>query len=151
VPEAHPSLAVPRDERVLRIVAAFVAVISLVAMVLGPPAAPWILVLLAVDFAVRGFGRSASGPLWALGSIIVGSLGLQPTLLDPAPKRFAARVGIVIALAAAGLYFLGFMVAATATTGALVICAALESAFAVCVPSKVHARLPDELASVLAR
>jgi hypothetical protein len=150
---ARPQTAgdVPRDQCVLRIVAAFISATALTAMVAGPLVAPWILLLLAADFALRGFGRSASSPLSALGGTLAVRFGLGPVPVDPAPRRFAARFGLVIVLAAAALYVLGFLVAATATVGALVICAALEATFAVCVPSTIHSVLPERLASALAR
>jgi hypothetical protein len=140
-----------RDARVLRIVAGFVFLAALAAMILGPMVAPWILVLLALDFGARGFGKATYSPLNAIARGLASAMDLGPAPVDAAPKRFAARVGVLIALTAAGLYLSGFMVAATATTGFLAICAALESTFGVCVPSKVWALLPETLASVLAR
>jgi uncharacterized membrane protein YczE len=139
------------DQCVLRIVAAFIAPMALAAMVAGPLVAPWILLVLAVDFALRGFGRSGSSPLSALACALACRLELEPASVERGPRRFAARFGVLLVLAAATLYVLGFIVLGTVAVGTLVICAALEATFSVCVPSKIHSLLPERLASALAR
>lgn len=140
-----------RNEHVVRVVAALVSIITAGALAVGPPFASWILGVLAADFAVRGFGRPRYSPLATLGRIVVNAFRLPPEPVDAAPKRFAARIGIVFSSAAALLFAIGAPLRADVIGGVLIACALLEAAFALCIGCKVYALLPDSLAQALVR
>ena len=76
--QACPISGDSRNERVARVVAAFVIAIVVAAVVLGPPWAGVILLLLALDFAVRGFGSARRSPLATLARGLANTLRLTP-------------------------------------------------------------------------
>jgi hypothetical protein len=140
-----------RNERVVRIVAGFVVAVSAVAATQPRLIAATILLALAADFVVRGFGRPRYSPLATLGRGVANLAHLSPKPVDAAPKRFAARIGIVFALSAALLHLLDLPVAALSVTGVLAICAALEAGVGLCVGCRVYSLLPPRFALALAR
>lgn len=151
VMEACPISNDSRNEPVVRAVAALVAVLTLIAVVLEPLWAAMVLVALAADFGIRGFARPRHSPLATLGRIIVNALGLPPKPVNAGPKRFAARVGLIMSAAAAVLFAVGAVDAARVVAGVLVACAALEAVFAFCVGCKLYGILPVRIARTLAQ
>ncbi|PKQ16930.1 MAG: DUF4395 domain-containing protein [Actinobacteria bacterium HGW-Actinobacteria-7] len=139
-----------RNEHVARAVAALVVIVVAGAVASGRPA-PWILLALAADFIVRGYYSPRMSPLAAIGRAITRGLGLAPKPVDAAPKKFAARIGVVFSVASALLYLVGAPVAGLAVVGVLVVCATLEATLGYCVGCKVYALLPRSIAIVLAR
>jgi hypothetical protein len=59
---------------------------------------PWILVFLGIDFTIRAFSLLRFSPLSLLACGIAVGLKLKPTLIDKAPKLFAARVGLLFSI-----------------------------------------------------
>ena len=151
VMEACPISNDSRNEPVVRAVAALVAAVTLGAAVLGSYWASVVLLALAADFGIRGFARSRYSPLATLGRMIVNAFGLPPKPVNAGPKRFAARIGLVMSASAAVLFAVGAIDAARAVAGVLVACAMLEAVFALCVGCKVYAVLPSRVARALAR
>jgi Domain of unknown function (DUF4395) len=149
--QACPISRESRNERVVRAVAVLVAAVTAAAVAAGPRWAPWVLLALAADFAVRGFGRPVHSPLATVGRIVVNFLGLPAKPVDAAPKRFAARIGVVFSAGSAALFAAGATTAAVVVAPVLIVCAVLEAAFAFCVGCRVYALLPSRLAGVLAR
>ncbi|HEY5506661.1 MAG TPA: DUF4395 domain-containing protein [Coriobacteriia bacterium] len=140
-----------RNERVVRIVAAFVVAVSAVSATQPRLIAVAVLLALAADFAVRGFGRPRYSPLATLGRGVANLARLSPKPVDAAPKRFAARIGLAFAFSAATLHLVYLPVAALSVTGVLVACATLEAALGLCVGCRVYSLLPPRLALALAR
>jgi len=149
--QACPISGESRNERVARIVAAFVVVIVLVAAGLGAPWGATILFALAVDFVVRGFGDAKRSPLATLARGVANTLRLSPKPVDAAPKKFAARIGVVFSSLSGLLFAAGLPVAALAVAGVLIVCATLEAALGYCVGCKVYAILPRPVARALAK
>ncbi len=149
--QACPISGDSRNERVARVVAAFVIAIVVAAVVLGPPWAGVILLLLALDFAVRGFGSARRSPLATLARGLANTLRLTPKPVDAAPKKFAARIGVVFSALSGLLYVTRLPAAALVVAGVLVVCATLEAALGYCVGCKVYALLPRPVARALAR
>ena len=137
-----------RNERVVRIVAGFVMAVAVGSATLPPLIAAAVLLALATDFAVRGFGSPRYSVLATLGRA-VARLSLKP--VDAAPKRFAARIGVGFALSAAILHLASLPVAALSVTGVLAVCATLEAALGLCVGCRIYSLLPVRLALALAR
>lgn len=138
------------DESVVRAVAAVVVVITIVALLNTPGVSAALLGLLAIDFGIRGFLAGAPSPVLAFARMIARTR-FTPRPVDAAPKRFAARVGMVFAVSSAGLYLIGATTAGFAVAAILLGCAALESALGFCVGCRVYALIPQRLATVLAR
>jgi len=149
--ESCPISRDSRNEPVVRAVAALVVTVTLGAVALGSFWASLVLVVLAADFGIRGFARPRYSPLATLGRVIVNTLGLPPKPVNAGPKRFAARIGLVMSACAAALFAAGAIDAARAVAGVLVVCATLEAAFAFCVGCKVYAVLPTRIARALAQ
>lgn len=137
-----------RNERVVRIVAGFVVAVAVGSATLPPLIAAAVLLALATDFAVPGFGSPRYSVLATLGRA-VARLSLKP--VDAAPKRFAARIGVGFALSAAILHLASLPVAALSVTGVLAVCATLEAALGLCVGCRIYSLLPVRLALALAR
>ncbi len=54
--------------------------------------------LLAVDFFIRAFTKLKYSPLSWLSHLFVNSIETSPVWIDKAPKVFAARIGLLLAL-----------------------------------------------------
>jgi hypothetical protein len=149
--EACPISPQRVDENVVRATAGSVVLVAAAALVSPSPFRAILLFALAADFIARGFGWGAYSPLGLLGRSVVGALHLDPHPTDVAPKRFAARVGIMFSLGAALSFLLSAATAGSLFAAILILAAFLESVFALCIGCKVYALLPEPLASVLAR
>lgn len=112
------------------------------AVVVRGPLAAVVLFVLGADFAVRAFGQPRHSPLAAVARGMVHALKMRPQPVDAAPKRFAAKIGLVFSLSASVLFLAQVPVGAIAVAAILGFCALLESAFGVCIGCKVYAALP---------
>jgi hypothetical protein len=97
----------------------------------------WILPILALDFAIRGFGNPRYSPFGRLADRIVARTLPPGKPIDRAPKMFAARVGFLFATFAFGLSFV-FPSVALGVALALGTFAALECVFNFCVGCVVY-------------
>lgn len=97
----------------------------------------WILPILALDLAVRGFGDPRFSPFGRLAAWVVDRAGVPGAPMDRAPKMFAARVGFLFAAAAFGLSFVWPPVGLGVAL-ALGTFAALECVFNFCVGCVVY-------------
>ena len=149
--QACPISGDSRNERVARIVAALVVGIVVAAALLGAPWAWVILLLLAVDFAVRGFGSPRRSPLATLARGLAHALRLSPKPVDAAPKKFAARIGVFFSALSGLLFVAGIPAAALLVAAILVLCATLEAGLGYCVGCELYAALPRPIARALAR
>ncbi len=123
-----PISGVTADERVARIVGAFVVV-----SVTGYLFTGWIgwLVLLSFDFFSRVF-RCEMSP-FASGATWIRHRWLQPSYIDAAPKLFAAWLGLVMAVAGLVAHMIGWLHVAMVLMVLLLIAALLESALGFCL------------------
>lgn len=148
--QSCPISAESRNENVVRAVAGIVVFIAAVAVAAGSAVAAILFAALAVDFSVRGFGKPKYSPLAGLGRAIANILGLPPKPVNAAPKRFAARIGTGMSIAAALFYAAGTASVAAGIAAVLIVCATLEAAFGFCVGCKVYALLPRRVSQLLA-
>jgi hypothetical protein len=108
-------------------------VTALLAVALFTPAR-WVLLVLALDFAVKVFARFRYSPLCTVSRLISNALGLPARPVDAAPKRFAAALGLIFC--SAGLVLgplLGQWPAYAVVVGVFAFCAALEGFAGFCV------------------
>jgi hypothetical protein len=126
------------NENVVRLVALLVIVVA----VLGWLTGSWLLfLLLAVDFGLRAFGSGSYSPLRKAAQWIAQKSSLGVKLTNAAPKKFAAGIGLIFGLSIALALMLNGAVIATSLSGALVLCAFLESALGFCVGCVVYSQL----------
>jgi hypothetical protein len=123
------------NENVVRTIAAAVIVLAGISVLLHNYV---LLLFLAADFALRAFTPGNWSLLRMLAVQLVRRFRLAARPVDAAPKRFAAGVGLVFALAAAAALFFGWDIAAYAILGVLLVCALLEAVFAFCVGCVVY-------------
>ena len=100
-----------------------------------------IMAVLAADFALRAFTSGKLSPVGFLSRQIIRLTGIKPVMIDRAPRRFAAGVGMIFSAATAVLIFLQFGMAAYVVGSILLLCAVLESVFGVCVGCIVYSLL----------
>jgi len=122
------------DERVVRLIAAQVVILTVLSLVFN-----WIFLvfLLVADFALRAFTLQPS-PLAAIARLLANLLKLKPEPIFATPKKFAAAVGFVFALALLILLLLHYLTVAYIVGGILIFFAVLESAFKICVGCYVY-------------
>lgn len=123
------------DEHAARACAGLVVVLA--ALSLWEPAAP-LIALLAVDFAIRGFGNRRYSPLRWVAKSVVGLLGLEPKPVYAPPKRFAARIGAAMTVTATLLHVAGLPTAAAVVTVMLIVAASLEAFIGFCLACWVY-------------
>ncbi len=140
----------PVNEISARLVAGFVVVIALIALVFDQL---WLLLPLAYGFVARVLTGPTLSPLGQLVTrVITPSLGVAPRYVAGPPKRFAQGIGAALTVTGAVLYFgFGLEGAAQALLGMLVVAATLESVFALCLGCQIFGLLmrwhmiPDEV------
>lgn len=122
------------DENIVRIIAAEVIVVTILALITRSviPA-----VVLVLDFAARAFTLLPS-LLAALARGATAALKLKPRPVFAAPKKFAAVLGFIFSFLLVVFLWLAYPVAAILTGSILVICALLESVFKICMGCYVY-------------
>jgi hypothetical protein len=129
----------PDNEKAARVVAGAVVVIAVAAIA---PGWRWLLLVLAIGFALRVLAGPRFSPLGLLATKVVAPRLGAPKLVPGPPKRFAQAMGLTFSLAAALLaYVFAAPTAAGVLTGLLAVAAFLESALALCLGCQVFALL----------
>ena len=123
------------DENVARFNAAQVTLLIIAAILFQNL---FISAFLLVDFILRGVELSKYSPIAILSKFIVKSLKIKSKPINAGPKIFAARIGIVFALAAVVLGVAGLSVASNVVLIVFGICAFLEAAFGFCVACQIY-------------
>lgn len=100
-----------------------------------------IAVLLVADFGMRAFGFSQLSPLKYLAQKTVTHFQLGYKATNEAPKKFAATVGFFVVGFFSILLFFGFFLYAGIIGGFLLLFAALESFFGICVGCMMYQHL----------
>jgi Domain of unknown function (DUF4395) len=129
----------PVNEKAARVVAAGVVTLSVLAIATGWR---WLLIVLAVGFALRVAAGPRLSPLGLLATRVVAPRLGAPRLVPGPPKRFAQAVGLTFSVAAVLLAFaFAAPTAAWIVTGALAGAALLESALGLCLGCQAFALL----------
>lgn len=99
---------------------------------------PIALLIVTVDYGIRAAGYNQYSPLCILSSLIIKATGIQPKMVDKAPKMFASRLGFICA--ALGLLFIttDFPTASRGIIGLFVVLATLDSVFNLCVGCMIY-------------
>jgi hypothetical protein len=125
------------DEKAARIVAGFVVLLTVTALLVGNPWSWAIFLFLAVDFGVRALSRPRWSPLGRIAGAVLRARGVAPELRDAGPKRFAARIGLGFSAVLLVLTNSGPRSATLAVAAILLVCALLESLLGLCVGCQV--------------
>ena len=103
----------------------------------------WLVVaFLAADFALRAFGSPKKAPLSMLSRKILDKLGIEPVLVNAAPKVFAARIGLTLTVAILVARLLGQRPLSYGLSMILIFCASLEGFLGFCLGCKIYSLLP---------
>ena len=97
-----------------------------------------IILLLLVDFLLRGFELSAYSPFAFLSAKLVRFLNIKPKIDNAGPKLFAARIGAFFSLAILVTSVAGLDVAAYILTAVFGLCASLEGFFGYCIACRIY-------------
>jgi hypothetical protein len=122
------------NENVVRVTA---LLIVLLAVLYALTRSPLIVLLLAVDFYIRAFTSLKYSPLSWVAVQVNRGLNLPVHLTDKAKKVFAARVGLLFAVAMLALFFV-YPAGSVALGLVLATFALLECAFNICVGCLVY-------------
>jgi hypothetical protein len=126
----------PVNDTAARIVAGVVAVLALVTVAFQQG---WLLPVLAYGFVARALTGPTLSPLGLLATkVIAPRLPIKHRYAPGPAKRFAQTIGAVFTVTATILWFgLGLHTAALVLAGVMVVFAALEAGFGLCVGCKV--------------
>jgi hypothetical protein len=123
------------DRRVARLVALWVVFGMATFLLAG---LWWIPAVLAVDFLLRGLGRSGLSPLAFLGRRVASMLRWAPQPQWGAPKVFAARLGCLFCLIILASDLAGAVAVAKGLGACLLLLASLEAFLGTCVACRIH-------------
>ena len=93
----------------------------------------WIIIILTVDFFIRGFTLYPIRPVSFLSKFIGKVLGVKPNWVNAGPKMFAAKIGFLFCLTVSILYVKKLYLPGDIVAAVLCVCAGLESFFSVCL------------------
>lgn len=126
-----------KDQNVTRIIAAEVAVLTILTLIFG-----WNfpVFLLVGDFALRAFTKQTT-PLSAIAETIAESTALAPKPIYAAPKKFAALLGFIFSLVILISIYYNLTTIIYLAGSILIICASLEAALNICVGCYVYSLL----------
>lgn len=123
-------------EAVVRTTAIEVCVIAVFTIVF---ASPWLAILLVLDFGARGFLNPKLSPLAMITrNVWVPLFRLKGPQIFYTPKKFAARIGFILALAASVLLLVNKIAAGSTILGILALFSFMEGAFGYCVGCKIY-------------
>jgi hypothetical protein len=99
---------------------------------------PLIVVLLALDFFIRGFSRPEYSVLSAVSVRALKLLHIMPRPVNAGPKIFAAKIGFIFTAAVLISAYIGFKPTALIISCVLAVCAFLEAFFGYCVGCRFY-------------
>jgi len=135
---ACPVALVKVDEYQVRILA---LIVTLTAATYVWSGSVWLLALLCYDFAVRIFGIPKGSPFFLVSRVINARLPYAAKPVDAGPKKFAAKIGFLLAVTALLLALAGYASGTVWLMGLMAIFALLEAACGFCVGCKLYTLL----------
>lgn len=98
----------------------------------------WIILLLCIDFLIRGFVNPAYSLYGAVSRAILRGLRIKPLMVNAQPKIFAAKIGFIFCCVIALSYLSGFQGISRVLGALLIIFAALEAIFRFCIACRIY-------------
>jgi len=123
------------NERVAQMNAALVVFSLLVFMFTS---FKWIILIICIDFFIRGFFNPSYSLYSAVSKNILKILKIKPLMINAGPKIFAAKVGFIFCCIIALCYMLNFYITALVFSSILIFFAALEAIFRFCMACKIY-------------
>lgn len=123
------------DENKVRIVAGF-TVLLLIVFILTQNSIP--IIILLIDFVLRGFELPSLSPLAKVSGYISRILGVKKLPINVGPKIFAARIGVFFSVGILVSHLLGYETFAFVLASIFGICALLEAVFSFCLACKIY-------------
>ena len=123
------------DDRVARMNAAL-TVLSLLAFFFI--AQRWIILVLAIDFFIRGFLDPRHSLYSTISRTGLRILNVRPIMVNAGPKIFAARIGFCFSCVICAAYVLNLWTLCAAAGSILGFFAAIEALFGFCMACKVY-------------
>lgn len=138
MPEQCPVSGRLIDERAVRLTAFCVFLVMSVFAATG-----WwpLTAFVAADILVRALGKGKYSSLSGCSRFVLRWNKTPKTLVDAAPKRFAAGIGLALSLLAMSFCLGGFAIAARATAAVMMVCAALEAFAGICIGCRVYSTM----------
>jgi Domain of unknown function (DUF4395) len=126
------------NEISIRIGAGFVLFLAVLAIVFHNIL---IVILLGVDFFIRGFTRYPISPVSSASRFVTNVFSFKPNGVNAGPKIFAAKIGFLFCLTISILYFNRAHLFGDMVGVVLCGCAGLESFFGVCLGCHFYTRV----------
>lgn len=123
------------NNSVARIVAAQVIIVSVITLVTN---LWWLLLFQVYDFFVRAIDAREYSIYRRIAIPISSALNLPEILVDAAPKRFAAGIGVLFSISISILLFFDLFIPAVVTSILLLVCAFFELTISFCVGCYVY-------------
>jgi hypothetical protein len=98
----------------------------------------WIIVVLAIDFFIRGFLNLSYSFYSAISKTILRIFKIKPLMVNAAPKIFAAKIGFIFCCMIAVSYLLDFQKISLVIGSVFMFFAALESIFRFCIACRIY-------------
>jgi len=123
------------DENIIRLQATLISILGILYMF---TLNPLVLTLLLYDFFIRIAGYKKFSFSIHIARFFADKFSLAKKIVDEGPKKFAAQIGLLFAIAANLFYYFNFIELSYYTIAILVLCALLESIFGFCVACQVY-------------
>jgi hypothetical protein len=123
------------NERAVQINAAL-SLLSIIFFFLTP--FKWIILLLSIDFFIRGFLNPFYSFFSVISKTILKVLKIKPLMINAGAKVFAAKIGFLFCCAISIFYLLNFPLISLILGLIFSLCAALESICRFCIACKLY-------------
>jgi len=98
----------------------------------------WIILILAVDFFIRGFLNLSYSFYSAISKTILRIFKIRPLMVNAGPKIFAAKIGFIFCCIIAASYLLNFQKIGLIICSIFMFFAALEAIFRFCLACRIY-------------
>ena len=98
----------------------------------------WIILVLSIDFFIRGFLNPSYSFYSAISKTILRIFKIKPLMVNAGPKIFAAKIGFIFCCMIAVSYLLNFQRISLIIGSFFVFFAALEAIFRFCIACKIY-------------
>ena len=115
---------------------AALAVLSVILFFLTPY--KWIILVLAIDFFIRGFLNPSYSFYSALSKTLLRTFKIKPLMVNAGPKIFAAKIGFIFCCLVGVSYLFNFHRISLVIGSVFMFFAALEAIFRFCVACRIY-------------
>ena len=98
----------------------------------------WIILILAIDFFIRGFLNLSYSFYSAVSKIFLRIFKIKPLMVNAGPKIFAAKIGFIFCCMIAVSYFFNFQRMSLIIGSIFMFFAALEAIFRFCLACRIY-------------